>query len=133
MLIIDTIGLIGSVGGTLGMFIGFSFYNLVICIIEFIQWLMEKKLGMYMASRKKLIETIWSVSLEWIIYLTLMTTAILFTWEVIEKYFGQNTSIKQSSEKIESHPTITICPYLHSPYEGKHASYHLNLSMVKHT
>ena len=56
-------------------------------------------------------ETIWKF-LEWIIYLSLMATAILLAKDVIEKFFGQNTGIKQNMEKIESHPTITICPFL---------------------
>ena len=110
-LIIDSIGLIGSIGGTLGVFIGFSFSSLISCIIEYIQLLMEKKLGKHLTSKKKLTESVWNC-LEWIIYFSLMATAILFAREVIEKYFGQNTGIKQNMEKIESHPTITICPFL---------------------
>ena len=47
-----------------------------------------------------------------------MGTAIFFAWDVIEKYFGQNKGIKRYTEKIESHPTITICPFLQSSYEG---------------
>ena len=62
-------------------------------------------------------ETIWKF-LEWIIYFSLMATAILLAKDVIEKFFGQNTGIKQNMEKIESHPTITICPFLQSSYEG---------------
>ena len=42
-----------------------------------------------------------------------MTAAILFAREVIEKFFGQNTGIKQNMEKLESHPTITICPFMY--------------------
>ena len=68
---------------------------------------MERKLR----SRKKITETIWKC-LEWIIYLSLMATAILFAREVIEKFFGQYTGIKQNMEKIELHPTVTICPFL---------------------
>ena len=49
--------------------------------------------------------------LQWIIYFSLMATAIFFARDVIEKYFGQNTGIKQYMEKIDSHPTITICPF----------------------
>ena len=56
-------------------------------------------------------ETIWKF-LEWIIYLSLMATAILLAKDIIEKFFGQNTGIKQNMEKIKSHPTITICPFL---------------------
>ena len=56
-------------------------------------------------------ETIWKF-LEWIIYLSLMATAILLAKDVIEKFFDQNTGIKQNMEKIESHPTISICPFL---------------------
>ena len=104
--IIDLIGLIGSVGGTLGLFIGFSVSNLIICIIEYIQYLIEMKLR----SGKKFTKTIWKC-LEWIIYLFLITTAIFFAREVIEKFFGQSTGIKQNIEKIESHPTVTICPF----------------------
>ena len=40
-----------------------------------------------------------------------MATAIVLAREVIEKFFGQNTGIKQNMEKIDSHPTITICPF----------------------
>ena len=109
-LIIDSIGLVGSVGGTLGVFIGFSFNNLIICIIEYIQSLIERKLGRHKLSLKKMIKTILKYS-EWIIYFFLMAIAILFVWGVIEKYFGQITGIKQSMERIKSHPTITICPF----------------------
>ena len=41
-----------------------------------------------------------------------MTVAIVFAKDVIEEFFGQNTGIKQNMEKIESHPTITICTFL---------------------
>ena len=41
-----------------------------------------------------------------------MTTAILFAMDVIKEFFGQNIGITQNMEKIESHPTITICTYL---------------------
>ena len=115
--IIDSIGLIGSVGGTLGMFIGFCFSNLIISIIECIQLLMERKLGIKLMYRNISTKNIWKC-LEWIIYFSLMATAIIFAREVIEKFFGQYTGIKQNKEKIESHPTIIICPFLRSPYEG---------------
>ena len=104
--IIDSIGLIGSVGGTLGLFTGFCLSDMIICIIEYIQSLMERKLR----SRKKFIKIIWKC-LKWIIFLFLMASAILFARKVIEKYFGQNKGIKQNMEKIELHPTITICPF----------------------
>ena len=110
-LIIDSIGLIGAVGGTLGVFIGFSFNNLIICIIDYIQWLMERKLGI-MVSRTKVLGMKLLKSLEWIIYFSLMATAILFTWEVIQNYFDRNIGTMQTLEMIESHPTITICPFL---------------------
>ena len=67
-------------------------------------------------SRKRLAESIWKC-LEWIIYLFCMSLAIYSSSGVIAKFFGQNTSIKQTVEQIESHPTITICPFLHSTYE----------------
>ena len=108
---------IGNLGGTLGMFIGFSFANLIICVIDYIQYQLERKL----ISRNKCTETIWKC-LKWIIYFSLMATAIIFAKDIIEKFFGQNTGIKQNMEKIESHPTITICPFLHSPYEGNYIS-----------
>ena len=66
---------------------------------------------MHLTCRRKLIVAIWKC-LEWTIYLSLMAIAILFTREVIEKFLGQNTGITQNMEKIESHPTITICTYL---------------------
>ena len=31
--------------------------------------------------------------------------------EVIEKFFSQITGIKQKMEKIDSNPTVTICPF----------------------
>ena len=93
------------------MFIGFSFSNLITCIIEFIQSVIEKKLGKHLPSEKQRRES--KEVLEWIIYLCLMATAIYFSKEVIEKFFGQSIGMKQNMEKIESHPTITICPFLH--------------------
>ena len=113
--IIDSFGLIGSVGGTLGVFIGFSFSGLIINIIEYIKTLIERK----QISRKRFTHTIWKC-FEWIIYLSLMVAAILFAREVIEKFFHENTGIKKNMEKIEQHPSITICPFLQSSYkEGK--------------
>ena len=41
-LIYDVIGMIGSIGGTLGMCIGFSFTNMVTIIINFIQYQLKK-------------------------------------------------------------------------------------------
>ena len=42
-LIYDFEGLVGSVGGTLGMFIGFSFINVISDILNFFTSLIEKK------------------------------------------------------------------------------------------
>ena len=49
-LIYDTLSLIGTVGGTLGLFVGFSFYDFLVMIIHFILKKIEvmvfnKKLG----------------------------------------------------------------------------------------
>ena len=41
-LIYDVIGMVGMVGGTLGLFIGFSFSNVITCMIEYIQLLALK-------------------------------------------------------------------------------------------
>ena len=38
-LIYDEVSMIGSIGGTLGMCIGFSFTNLMSCFLNFIQYL----------------------------------------------------------------------------------------------
>ena len=108
--IIDTVGLIGSVGGTLGMFTGYSFNNMIFYILGYLQLLIERKLGKHLSSRKSNIEKIWKC-FEWIIYISLMAAALIFAREVIEKFFGQDIGIKQNMEKIESHPTITICPF----------------------
>ena len=35
--------MIGSVGGKLGLFIGFSFSNVVTCLVKYIQWVLAKK------------------------------------------------------------------------------------------
>ena len=40
-LITDTIGLIGSVGGTLGLFVGFSFSNILTYIMQYVQIKMQ--------------------------------------------------------------------------------------------
>ena len=42
-LIYDAIGLIGSVGGTLGMLIGFSFINVITEVLNYSKQLLEKK------------------------------------------------------------------------------------------
>ena len=41
-LIYDVIGMVGMVGGTLGLFIGFSFSNFLTCLFENIQWIILK-------------------------------------------------------------------------------------------
>ena len=42
-LIYDLEGLVGSVGGTLGMFIGFSFINVITDVLNYLKQLLEKK------------------------------------------------------------------------------------------
>ena len=42
-LLYNTIGMIGSIGGTLGLFVGFSFFNVALFVIESMQKLIEKK------------------------------------------------------------------------------------------
>ena len=99
-LITDTIDLVGSVGGMLGLFIGFSFVNVVTCMMGYI--------GTFLASRNKFSQDIWS-SIEWILYLSLIATSIWFAWGVKDKFFKQETGIQQQEGKIETHPTIIIC------------------------
>ena len=115
-LITDTINLIGSVGGLLGLFIGFSFSNIITCLMEYI--------GAYLTSRNKMYEAIW-VSIGWMFYVTLFTTSIWFTWGVLDKFFKQDTGIQQNQGKIETHPTIVICMGS-SKYE---ADFHIYLSI----
>ena len=99
-LITDTIDLVGSVGGMLGLFIGFSFSNMITCIIGYI--------GAFLASRNKFSDALWA-SIGWILYLSLMTTSIWFAWGVLDKYFKQDTGIQYYEENIQTHPTIVIC------------------------
>ena len=99
-LITDAIDLVGSVGGMLGLFIGFSFSNIVTSMMVYI--------GTFLASGNKLSQDIWS-SIEWILYLSLMATSIWFGWGVKDKFFKQDTGIQQHDGKIETHPTIVIC------------------------
>ena len=42
-LLYNTIGMIGSIGGTLGLFVGFSFFNVALFVIDFMQKLIGKK------------------------------------------------------------------------------------------
>ena len=42
-LLYNTIGMIGSIGGTLGLFVGFSFFNVALFVIEFMQKFIGKK------------------------------------------------------------------------------------------
>ena len=99
-LITDTIELVGSVGGLLGLFIGFSFSNTITCIMGCIE--------SFLTSSKKLSETVWA-SIGWIIYLLLMIISLWFAWEELDKFFKQDTSIQLYEEKIEIHPTIVVC------------------------
>ena len=47
--------------------------------------------------------------LEWLLYLGLFAIAIFFTWGVMQKYKSRAIGITQYEEKIDFHPTITIC------------------------
>ena len=98
--ITDAIDLVGSVGGTLGLFVDFSFSNFITLIIGYI--------AAFLASRNKLSQDIWS-SIGWILYISLMATSIWFAWGVLDKFFKQDTGIQQYEGKIETHPTIAIC------------------------
>ena len=119
--IIEFMGLIGTVGGTLGVFIGFSFSNLIVCFIKYIKSTLDRKLDTNLTNRKKIMEINLNW-LEWTIYFALMLTAIVFAWEVIKQFLEQSTGIKQNTEKIEFHPTITICPFLDSK-QGMYVRY----------
>ena len=99
-LITDTIDLVGSVGGTLGLFIGFSFNNIITYIMGYIR--------RCLANRNKLSDSVWA-SMEWIIYIYLMAASIWFSWGVIYKFSKQDTGVQQYEEKIETYPTIVIC------------------------
>ena len=99
-LITDINELVGSVGGMLGLFIGFSFSNLVTCIIGYI--------GTFLGSRNKLSEAHWA-SIGWIFYIFLVTTSIWFAWGILDKFFKQDTGIQQHEGNMEAHPTIVIC------------------------
>ena len=55
-------------------------------------------------------DVIW-VIIGWILYLSLMATSIWFAWGVYYNYM-KHTEIQQHEVEIESHPTITICPFL---------------------
>ena len=110
-LIMDSMGLVGSVGSKLGMYIGFSF-STITCIIGCVV--------SYLASRRKLPEAFWS-SIEWFINLSLIAISIWFAWGVLDNFFSQDTAIHQYEEKINEaippesfyetkiHPTICIC------------------------
>ena len=41
-LVYDVIGVIGSIGGSLGLFIGFSFYDLICKVLDIVQWKQNK-------------------------------------------------------------------------------------------
>ena len=99
-LISDAIDLVGSVGGTLGLFIGFSFSNITTFIIACI--------GTFLVSRNKLSKALLT-SIEWVIYASLLASSIWFAWGVLDKYFKQDVGIKQYEGKVEKHPTIVIC------------------------
>ena len=98
--ITDMNELVGSAGGMLGLFIGFSFSNIVTCIIGHIETLV--------VSRNKLSEWVWA-SIGWIFYMTLLATSIWFAWGVLDKFSKQDTGIQSYEEEVETHPTIVIC------------------------
>ena len=99
-LITDAIELVGSVGGTLGLFIGFSFSNLITCMIQFI--------STSLATRSKLSKAICTF-MEWMTYVSFTGISIWFSWGALDKFYKQDTGIQQYEEKIEVHPTIVIC------------------------
>ena len=51
----------------------------------------------------------WFKILGWVLYLGLFITAIIFTWEVIEKFSSGTTGIEKYDEEIKSYPTMTMC------------------------
>ena len=106
-LITDSIDLVGSVGGMLGLFIGFSFSNIITWFMGYI--------GALFVSRNKLSETLWLL-IGWMLYLSLMATSIWFSWGVLDKFFRGEIGILQNEEQIKTHPTIVICMGL-SKYE----------------
>ena len=59
---------------------------------------------------KKNPENYWKL-LGWIVYIILVGSSVWFTWGVFEKFEKQETAIQQYEDKIEVHPTITICNF----------------------
>ena len=99
-LITDTIDLMGSVGGMLSLFVGFSFTNIITYIMGYI--------GTFLESRHKLSKAFWT-SIGWTLYLSLVVNSIWFAQGVLDKFLKQDTGIQKHEEKIEKHPTIVIC------------------------
>lgn len=110
-IITDSTALVGSVGGTLGMFIGFSFNNFLICIIGYLKILMKEKFQKEYRCTTNLYNFFWKC-LEWTVYISLLVATLSFTWDVNKKYVAQNTGIKLHEDQLESHPSLTICPFL---------------------
>ena len=63
---------------------------------------------MFLVFTKKFSGNHWKI-LDWTIYISLVAIAIWFTWGVFEKFAKQETAIQQYEDKIEAHPTISLC------------------------
>ena len=106
-IITDTIGVIGSVGGTLGLFIGFDFTNLSFLI---------GLIGVYLTCSKKFTANVRKC-LDWIIYAALVAISIWFTWEVFDTFANQAKGIWQYEQKLQSQPTVSLCMHPFWEYE----------------
>ena len=63
---------------------------------------------MYLVLTNKFSDTNWKL-LGWIVYISLVAISVWFTWGALDKFAKQETAIRQYEDKIEAHPTITLC------------------------
>ena len=112
--IVTFMSLVGTVGGTLGMIVGFSFIaiyrKLIYLLIKTLTFIIPAKLQIKCNST---LSTKGSAtrSLEIALYICLLCLGVAFTWQTLNRYMMNNVSYseKRVPVKLKDLPTWTIC------------------------
>ena len=108
--VIDLIALIGTLGGTLSMFVGFSFLDAVEFILN-----MTNRGASLMAFRLPRVKDTTTAKIskyfKMVITLGLLSTSVIFCWQTLQQFILGRTKLSPRTEPVSPNdiPALTIC------------------------
>ena len=111
-MVYDTISMISAVAGTFGLFIGFSFINVITSLIDYLHKFFKywNRWNTTLQSKNTEFRTMFPVNIfDKAMLLVLWSFSIYYTWEVLDQFSLQTTSFGNVKHPITEQPAITIC------------------------